>query len=399
MTAENPSPPSSPTSIANVLPQAMAGVQAGSEIALLADIERRLAVWEAKRQLVFTILNSTDVVKMGNRLAKNRYASEKLLSVFGGRLELLKDDGGRPIIEKTMIDDDPDMGRIVIFTTFARYTRPDGIVFEAAGSFSSKDDFFALDHGSYRRFADIDLANVLSAAFTESQKKAIFRGCGLGDFDEGEQTQVLADSAKGHDFAGSAPKGAATSGDPIIGFGSQKGKKVSELTETKDITWYHKVYTENVNDPSKAKFAKQNRAVVDALAARMQAGHGLGGNPSAQGAPQGATDPGMEGARQSPDGTPSEEDLTKLSRGVLIGRAFNLVEKHAGKTGKAQSLFIRQLLVGALGHPGAGADVPGALTALSDEQLRAMLTLTAEQIETAKMKPVEKAPEEAAANG
>jgi hypothetical protein len=343
----------------------------GGELAIMADAEKRLALWDAKRALVLKVLNSTDVVKMGQRLAKNKYASEKLLSIFGGRLELLKDPEGRPVIERTMIDDDPDMGRLIIFTTYSRYTRPDGVVFEAAGSFSSKDDFFALDHGTYRRFSDIDLANVISAAFTESQKKAIFRGCGLGDFDDVEQTAVLAEKAAGHDFAGSAPKGAAAAEDPVIGFGSQKGKKVSELVEAKDLVWYHKVYTENLTDPSKARFAKQNRAIVDALAARI-------GKPAAA-APQGA--PVAAGAPSGDPAPAAEEDLTKLTRGTLIGRVFVLVEKHAGKTGKAQTEFIKRLAAGPLGIEGTP---PGALTALSDVHLREILALTDEQIEAAK---------------
>ena len=358
-----PTTPPAAAAIA-VMPSATDGAQ-------LAEMERRLEVWDARRSLVLKVLNSTDVVRMGSRLAKNRYASEKLLSIFGGRLELLKDADGRPIIERTMIDDDPDMGRVIVFTTFSRYTRADGVVFEAAGSFSSKDDFFALDHGEYRRFSDIDLANVMSAAFTESQKKAIFRGCGLGDFDDGEQTTVLMDTARGHDFAGSAPKKGGA--DPVVAFGSQKGKRVSEL-EPKDLAWYAKVYTENVADPAKARYVKDNRAVLDAITARMK--------PTAP--PAGATgdkvavaDPAAttEGAAEPP-----AEETTPTTRGGLIGAAFRIVEQHAGKSGKAQSAFLRAVSQAALGCEEPAA----ALTALTDDQLRTFLALTEVQLETIK---------------
>jgi hypothetical protein len=71
---------------------------------------------------------------------------------------------------------------------------------------------------------------------------------------------------KGGDSSGAATVGSA---EAVVAFGNSKGKKVSEL-EDKDLAWYAKAYAENVADPGRAKFAKANQRVLDAIKAETE---------------------------------------------------------------------------------------------------------------------------------
>ena len=53
---------------------------------------------------------------------------------------------------------------------------------------------------------------------------------------------------------------------PVISFGSDKGKTPRQLDD-KSLSWYGKVVTESVRDPSKAKFKAKNQALLNALVA------------------------------------------------------------------------------------------------------------------------------------
>ena len=80
---DTPTPTTMPATVpATVLPQAITGMT-GSDAALLAEIERRLVTWDSRRSLVLRVLNSTDVVRMGSRLAKNRPAWPLMSRIIG----------------------------------------------------------------------------------------------------------------------------------------------------------------------------------------------------------------------------------------------------------------------------------------------------------------------------
>lgn len=357
-----------PGTAAMVLPQA-AGALA-DEQTFLQEAERRLAVWEGRRQLVLRVLNSTDVNRMGNRLAKNRYAAEKLLTIFGGKVEVLKDPEGRPIIEKTMIDDDPDMGRLVIFTTFTRYSRPDGIVFEAAGSFSSKDPFFAKDSDAWRPFSEVNLADVLSAAFTESFKKAVFRGCGLGDFDDVEQGKVLAASAAGHDFKGSKK---ITDDDPAVTWGDAKGKRVSELS-AKDLDFYLTRTKASIADPRRAQHRATNERMAAAIEARIAALKGEGKPATTADEAPARVDPESGEVLVLDGGAPAAEQPAP-TRGQLITLANERLVKLFGRAPKAHAEALRALTA-AWGE----GEPRGQLSALTVEELQRFVGLTEEAL-------------------
>jgi len=65
--------------------------------------------------------------------------------------------------------------------------------------------------------------------------------------------------AKGGDSTG-----ASVGGDITVAFGKSAGKRPADLADA-DLAWYRKTYTENVADPAKAKYAKSNQRVLDAL--------------------------------------------------------------------------------------------------------------------------------------
>lgn len=232
----------------------------------LADSERRLKLLEARRALVLKTLNVTDVARLGDQLAKNKYAAEKLHEIFGGAFELLKDNAGKPFLEVQTITDDPDVGTYRIYTVFGRYERPDGKVVEEMGSFSTKDEFFAKAHGDWKQIHEISLVDVMTAAQTEAYKKCIFRGCGLGNWTV-EESQVLASSAKGHDF-GARPGGARDT-EITIKWGSGKDKKIGQLTD-KELSFYVDAAHKDLTNPEKEKYKKHTEKLLAALNAEQE---------------------------------------------------------------------------------------------------------------------------------
>lgn len=54
-----------------------------------------------------------------------------------------------------------------------------------------------------------------------------------------------------------------------IGFGSQKGKAPSELTD-KDLNWYRAAYSENARNPEKARYAAESTHMVSVLDAEIR---------------------------------------------------------------------------------------------------------------------------------
>jgi hypothetical protein len=223
--------------------------QASVEEIMLKAAEKRLAVLEA-----------------GDKLAKNKFAAEKLHEIFGGSFELLKDPAGKPICDVQVLPNDPDVGEVRIYTYYGRYVRPDGKAIEQAGSFSTKDAFFAKDTNRegtpWKSIDEIDVVSVMVAAQTEAYKKCIFRGAALGYWTD-EEAEVLAQKAAGHDFGAAGGSGAKA---VTIGFGKSKGKTPGELGDA-DLEWIIKAYTENVADPKKARYKAENQRVLDALTA------------------------------------------------------------------------------------------------------------------------------------
>lgn len=57
--------------------------------------------------------------------------------------------------------------------------------------------------------------------------------------------------------------------DPVIGFGSSKGKRVSELKTKRDVEWHLKVYRERAADPKREPWKADNLGMVRALERRL----------------------------------------------------------------------------------------------------------------------------------
>jgi hypothetical protein len=233
---------------------------------MLAAAQRRLQVLEGRRRLVMATFNVTDVAKLGDKLAKNKYAAEKLHEIFGGTFEFLKDNNGRPLSDMQVVENDPDVGTYRIYTYYGRYERPDGKVTEQMGSFSTKDAFFARAHEEWKTMDQVNVVDVMVAAQTETYKKCIFRGTGLGDWTDQEATELIT-GAKGHDFKGS--QAGAGVKPATIGFGKSKSKDVTELGDA-DLVWYAKAYEENVGNPERAKYKKDNQRMLDAIRAEQK---------------------------------------------------------------------------------------------------------------------------------
>ncbi len=239
---------------------------ASVEEIMLQAAEKRLGVLDQRRKLVLRTFDASDVARLGEKLAMNKYAAEKLHEIFGGTFEFLKDAAGKPHMDVMIVKDDPDVGEYRVFTLFGRYTRPDGKVIEQMGSFSTKDAFFAKAHDEWKTIDDINVVDVMVAAQTETYKKCILRGIGLGYWTE-DEASTLSGRISGHDFAGS--QAGAGDRDAVIGFGKSKGKKPSELGDG-DLAYYLKSYTENVADPARAKYLKMNQRILSALQAEVK---------------------------------------------------------------------------------------------------------------------------------
>lgn len=54
--------------------------------------------------------------------------------------------------------------------------------------------------------------------------------------------------------------------EETVPFGRDKGKKLSEVN---DLSWLHRVVTENVNDPGKERWRAKNQELLDAIDAEL----------------------------------------------------------------------------------------------------------------------------------
>jgi hypothetical protein len=78
-----------------------------------------------------------------------------------------------------------------------------------------------------------------------------------------EVVEQIWPKAKASPPRGPAPEDVADEG-VVMGFGSGKGKPLSELDE-KSLSWYAKVLAENAADPAKARYAMDNQAKLAAI--------------------------------------------------------------------------------------------------------------------------------------
>lgn len=326
----------------------------------------RIEALEVWRQIALHALAVRDVNEIGKVLRANRGAVSKLFAAVGGKMELLKDEHGRPIREIEHLDH-PILERVTICTYYARYTRPDGVAFEAAGSFSTADPFFSRANGSDVLWQDVNLADIYSAAMTEATKKALIRALGL---DAGWEPGELdgRPQAGGHTFSGQRAE------DPLIGIGRNKGKKVSEVSALGDLEWLHKVTTENLNDPAKSKHTRTNRALLEALDRRIAEVKGGSSAPkaaSAEPAPAPRVDPETGEVADEPAEKPKERDPAPEgpapTRGALINRVNERLVGMLGRSPKAHGEMLRAV-TGAW-----GTDARGTITGLTNEELQRLL--------------------------
>ena len=367
--------------------------QASVEEIVLRTAEKRLAILDARRKLVLREFDVTDVAALGDKLSKNKFAAEKLVGIFGGTFELLKDNVGKPIMDVQTITNDPDVGEVKIFTFFGRYTRPDGVMIEQMGSFSTKDPFFAKAHGEWKGISEIEVTSVMVAAQTEAFKKAVFRGCGLGDWSEADKKELLTETqaaGQGHDFKGSAA-GAGKS-DVKVGFGKAKDTLVGDLAE-KDLEWYAKAYQENLEDPDKKRWAKENKRILEGIRAE-QARRAQPAEPT-KAAQETETSPEKKDADKAPALTteapmaPSKEGEEPspapaatpgaTSRGALIAQVFRLLGEAVpnGKQNQVgQSKLLRRLCAD------LGVKETGAISELDDKTLTMIAGIPLENLKT-----------------
>ena len=73
-----------------------------------------------------------------------------------------------------------------------------------------------------------------------------------------------ADAPQGS-FSGEAT---AEASGPVLTFGNAKGKRPANV-DVKSLSWYEKVLSENVADPSKARWAESNQALLDSVRAEL----------------------------------------------------------------------------------------------------------------------------------
>jgi hypothetical protein len=341
--------------------------QATVEEILLAAAEKRLAVLEARRKLVLRTLNVTDVAKLGEKLAKNKFAAEKLHEIFGGSFELLKDSTGKPLVDVQVVTNDPDVGEYRIYTYFGRYTRPDGKSIEQMGSFSTKDAFFAKDtsrENPWKSIDEVNVVDVMVAAQTETYKKAVFRGVGLGDWTE-EEAETLRSEAKGHDFGAAGGQGAK---EVLIGFGRSKGKKPVEL-ESADLDWCLKAYAENVADPKKAKYRAENQRILEALKAEKER-RAQGAAPTAGASTSDPPTPAaVESAGAPTTNGPSQTGEGPTPRGRLLGDVYARLSDVAQGNARHIAGMVR------LYTKDHGAEPRANLSQLKDQELEQLALL------------------------
>lgn len=374
--------------------------QASVEEIILRTAEKRLAILDARRKLVLREFDVTDVAALGDKLSKNKFAAEKLIGIFGGTFELLKDNDGKPIMDVQTFPNDPDVGEVKIFTFFGRYTRPDGVMIEQMGSFSTKDPFFAKAHGEWKSIGEIEITSVMVAAQTEAFKKAVFRGCGLGDWSEADKKELLTETqaaGQGHDFKGSVA-GAGKS-DIKVGFGNAKDTLVNDLTD-KDLAWYEKAYQENLEDPDKKKWNKANKTILDAIKAekarraqpaepQKAAQEAVTPTASAGGVTEARPEPADSGRASTPQAkesssapapaTPETDPAAPKNRGKLISDVFRILGDAVpnGKQNQAgQSKLLRRLC------EDLGVKETGAISELDDKTLAIIASIPLENLQT-----------------
>ena len=154
--------------------------------------------------------------------------------------------------------------------------------------------------------------------------------------------------AKGGESTGAA----VGSAEVVVGFGQSKGKKPGELAD-KDLDWYISAYGENVADPGKARFAKANQRVLDALKAEQE--------QRRQGAKHKA-DVGVEAGA-------GEEAPTSI--GKLRGDVWAILLDAGGKQAIPLLAAITEELFG---------QSRKALSELSEEELRKVAQIPAETL-------------------
>jgi hypothetical protein len=141
--------------------------------------------------------------------------------------------------------------------------------------------------------------------------------------------------ARGGESAGAS----VGSVEVVVGFGNSKGAKPADLVE-KDLDWYIKAYGENIADPAKARFAKANQRVLDALTA--------------------------EKTRRAQAVTHEAETGTKAGRGQKLGDLHTRLRDAAKGQGAKQAKILRLMTKDLF-----GAEIT-AMSDLSEEQLDRM---------------------------
>ena len=77
-----------------------------------------------------------------------------------------------------------------------------------------------------------------------------------------------ADAPPGSFSSEATAEATAEASGPVLTFGSAKGKRPANV-DVKSLSWYEKVLSENVADPSKSRWAESNQALLDSVRAEL----------------------------------------------------------------------------------------------------------------------------------
>ena len=131
--------------------------------------------------------------------------------------------------------------------------------------------------------------------------------------------------AKGGESSGTAAVGTA---EAIVAFGNSKGTKVPDLAD-KDLEWYGRAYAESVANPDKAKFAKANQRVLDAIKAEQERRKQVAAHAAETGTPPAAAPASGEVPPASDSGPAEAPSAIGKLRGDVWARLTDVAAKQA----------------------------------------------------------------------
>jgi len=185
----------------------------------MADRVTELAVVQAAVRLLIDkqVDARTCFDNIDGQLCRNANYAKTVFRLVGGRFEYVKDNGGKPLVQKHSFEDHE--GPYYVYEAFGKYILPTGDYVEASGMWSSRDRFFGVKAGEFRDVSEVNERFIRQAALTECFKKCVFTAMGYGHLTEDEAAkQGIAKAGSGYEHktgrqAGSSAKDAPETAD------------------------------------------------------------------------------------------------------------------------------------------------------------------------------------------